>query len=600
MKNLLVMLGWGPESSAEERKLLLFADRMGVSTKRFSIGDFVPPSNSLDECAPGTYSLAISAGTLAALSQTSNWGSNLKWLTDGSCIDLLVFDCSASPEHKLALSLLTNGAVVDVKEIDGPRLRLFLPSDAAGLSRQLAGLHFSTERKNSAVTFGLQGEKRLTDEIVVANERPIFVRLAKYDAHIFILGGPLPDIHSSITCDRGVAEHYESLIPLLIFFKSSFPDGSWQSSRCTARFMIDDLLLCQKYGFVEYTRLLEAMRRTQFGTSVAFIPWNHWRTSREDVSRLFDENANLSICIHGCDHSNREFNAQDPELLEAKAALAVGRMECQKRRIGLAFEKIMIFPQGFFSSAAIPGLRSTGYFAAVNSTCFPTDSGIDDLDLGDFLWPAITRYSGFPIFNRRYPRSVFDLLFDLFLGKPALLVEHHEYFRQGTQRLEEFVQELRRHEPNLSWPSLTSQFCRSHMRRNISEDSVEVRFFTRKLKFRSRESRPTNFIFRKDEPDPSIIKSVLVDGEIAPFSVENGLMKLEVEMKPGQTITLEIRDLERTAPLSTTRGFGLAHNAGVFLRRGLSEFRDNTLARHSGLMKVAKGIAKGLRVTGDS
>jgi hypothetical protein len=47
-------------------------------------------------------------------------------------------------------------------------------------------------------------------------------------------------------------------------------------------------------------------------------------------------------------------------------------------------------------------------------------------------------------------------------------------------------------------------------------------------------------------------------------------------------------------------GFGVVHNTGVLLRRGLSEFRDTTLMRHDGLLRVAKGFARALKVTGDT
>ena len=90
----------------------------------------------------------------------------------------------------------------------------------------------------------------------------------------------------------------------------------------------------------------------------------------------------------------------------------------------------------------------------MNTTCFPTNGGLDDLKVGDFLRPAVTRYNGFPIFQRRYPRRLFDFAFDLFLGKPALVVEHHDYFSNGCGKLEEFVAELYKLEPALSWPTL--------------------------------------------------------------------------------------------------------------------------------------------------
>jgi hypothetical protein len=51
----------------------------------------------------------------------------------------------------------------------------------------------------------------------------------------------------------------------------------------------------------------------------------------------------------------------------------------------------------------------------------------------DLLDVAVTRYGGFPLFGRRYPRSLLPFALDLFMGKPALIAEHHEYFRMAIR-----------------------------------------------------------------------------------------------------------------------------------------------------------------------
>jgi hypothetical protein len=274
-------------------------------------------------------------------------------------------------------------------------------------------------------------------------------------------------------------------------------------------------------------------------------------------------------------------------------------MESQRKRTGAGFEQVMVFPQGRFSTAAIAALRANNYLAAVNTTCFPTNIGPDDLKVGDFLRPAVTQYNGFPVFQRRYPRRLFDFAFDLFLGRPALLVEHHEYFRNGCTTLAELVAELHKMEPALSWPTLTAQLSRSCLRRSLSNGSVEVQFFTRRFQLTNREMSPGRFLLSKHEPDSAAIQRVLVDGTSIPFSFEKGFLKIEVQTDdPGQVRNIEIVDREQ--PQQHASGFGIVHNTAVLLRRGLSEFRDNTLARHSGVLKVAQRVARRLKVTGDA
>jgi len=88
---------------------------------------------------------------------------------------------------------------------------------------------------------------------------------------------------------------------------------------------------------------------------------------------------------------------------------------------------VMVFPQGKFSSVSLGILKSHNYLAAVNSTSMPYDlPDSHGLTLADLLAPAVSRYGDFPLFMRRYPGNLADFAFDLFLGKPALLVEHHD------------------------------------------------------------------------------------------------------------------------------------------------------------------------------
>jgi hypothetical protein len=596
----LVLLSWFAQA-AQDQRLLSLAAWMGVSTKAVTINDeMASKERLLRELQPGRCCLAMSAETLAVLHRALTSATDPRQLIDESCSELLVFGCSGSTEQNDALSWLTDGVVCGISQADGPDTLFALPRKAMAFSRQLAGLSFSRQTRESIPVFELRDATPVPEVIVAANDRPMFVRIDRGPCQVFLLAGPpLPDLDEPLSRDHELKGHYDRLIPVLIFLRHCFKESCWHGPEPTARLIIDDPLLTERYGFLDYGVLLKSMHRSNYGTSIAFIPWNYWRTSRRGSARVLSESSNLSICIHGCDHTNKEFEAQDPALLGRRAGLAMQRMECQRKRIGAGFEQVMVFPQGRFSTAAIPALRANNYLAAVNTTCFPTNSGLDDLKVGDFLRPAVTRYNGFPIFQRRYPRRLFDFAFDLFLGRPALLVEHHEYFSNGCSTLEDFVTELQKLEPALSWPTLDAQLVRSCLRRSLSNGSVEVQLFTRRFQLDNREQGSGLFLLSKHEPDSAAIQRVLVDGTSMPFSFEGDFLKLEVQVdNPGQVLNIEIVD--RGQPPKQASGFGIIHNTGVLLRRGLSEFRDNTLARHSGLLKIAKGVARGLNVTGDS
>jgi hypothetical protein len=568
---------------------------MGVSTKTLAISSAESLFERLTgKFQPGSFCLAMSAGTLAAMDQDP--GSDLEKLFDGILSELLVFGCTSAQEDWSALLALTAGAISGIEPLDGQAQCFRLPREASSLSRQLAGLSFPGKYEEPAFAFDLAGQPAAADVILTANERPVFLRLLRGSAALFLLSGPLPDVNRPLSRRHGAEEHYAALIPPLILLRSCFQQSCWRAPQSTARFIIDDPGLSMSYGFLDYGLLKKSMQRFRYGTSIAFIPWNCWRTTMRNVQRLLGEGSSLSICIHGCDHSNREFETPDAALLDTKAGLAMQRMEAQQRRTGAVFEPVMVFPQGRFSATAIPALRANHYLAAVNTTVFPVDHGPEDLTIGDLLRPAVTRYSGFPVFSRHYPRRIFDFAFDLFLGKPALIVEHHQFFRGGCEAPEAVAAALYAVDPSLSWPSLTDQLMRSCLQRTLPDGSTEVMFFTRRFQLQNREGCSEHFLLIKHEPDAGAIESVSVDGVTVPYSIKDGFLKLEIQAHPDQVRNIEI--LDRAQTRRKAGRLGIVYNAGVLLRRGLSEFRDHTLAKNERILRLANRIAKKLKITG--
>jgi hypothetical protein len=549
--------------------------------------------DSVEGTLPG---LAMSAETLARVHEASP--QHLERLVQERCRALLVFGCDGSGQHSRGLSWLTRG------KVRGPSARR--PERGAHdlfelrgrpFSRQLAGLSFSTGRDRAVPTFEA-GDGASLDGIMLANGRPVFLRLPMASCEIFLLAGEeIPDIDEPLSAETGLEAHYDRLIPLLIFLRHAFGDACWHGTESTARLIIDDPLLTERYGFLEYRALLSSMRREGYGTSIAFIPWNYRRTSNRTAANLFGGRSDFSICIHGCDHSNREFEAGNPMLLDRKAGLALERMERHETRTGLPFDRVMVFPQGRFSSDAMRALRGADYLAAVNSTCLPTDGQASHLTIGELLRPAVTRFHGFPVFHRRYPHRLVDSGFDLFLGKPALLVEHHQYFRDGYEQLEEFVTGLRNLEPALSWPTLSAQLAGSCLIRSISGAASEVQFFTRRFRLKNTHRERHRFRLSKHEPDLSVVRAVTVNGTDVPFACPDDRVGIELEVDPGQSVAVEI--LDRPSPPRRARSMGVIYGTGVFARRALSEFRDNTLSRHPGVLRAATRLARTLGVSGE-
>jgi hypothetical protein len=507
-----------------------------------------------------------------------------------------VFSVGQAPPQSDVISWLTLGAVPGLTPAVGRRV-FRVTEQGRTFSGAFAGQSFTIGRAAPVRTFLAGPDPAGVEEILLADGQPVFLRMQRGSCELFLLAlAEVPDINARVSVGRGVEDHYDQLVPLLVFLRHCFGEACWHGVGSTARLIIDDPLLTERYGFLDYADLVSSMRAAGYGTSIAFIPWNFWRTSRRRAEAIFDGQPNLSVCVHGCDHTNKEFDQLDPGRLQWQADTALRRMQRHTGRTGVPFEPVMVFPQGRFSSAAMLALRRSGFLAAVNTTCFPTDVAAEPLTMADFLRPAIGKFHGLPVFQRRYPRRLIDFAFDVFVGKPVLVVQHHDDFRAGYRQLEEFVHGLHKLAA-LSWGGLSSQLMQSCLVRSRSASAMEVRFFTPRFVFKNDRSNAADLTFSKQEPDASAVARVLVDGASVPFAVENGVLTFQRRADAGQVIEVGVLD-RPWLPGVAAKAPGVRHAVGVPLRRALSEVRDNGLMRHPRLMAVAARLAGSMGVTG--
>jgi peptidoglycan/xylan/chitin deacetylase (PgdA/CDA1 family) len=201
-----------------------------------------------------------------------------------------------------------------------------------------------------------------------------------------------------------------------------------------ASIIIDDPLLRENYGFLNYRILLRLMDKHNFHTTIAFIPWNYNRTD-EKIAALFRERPDrFSLCVHGCDHTKGEFGNTDHNYLANKVKLATARMIEHENNTGVHFDRVMVFPQGIFSNEAMEALKKNNYLAAVNTEALPVNGPIS---------------SDFPFFLRYTPEDVIGLTSD-----PTFVVLHHGYFKHGYERLTAFVDGFNARSKNIKWDSV--------------------------------------------------------------------------------------------------------------------------------------------------
>ena len=554
----------------EDVRLRQLIEFFGINCKYMGTPDL---RTELDRASDHSLCILASANTIHDWSQDSAEpvATTLgRLLQKASLLFLYGFE-PEMPSTSVAAAL-TNGATTAVRRFTRRDLRYDVSSSHPEITKEFSGLSFAGVRSSTDSAFVWQANLSGIAPLVSIEGMPLWLLAERNGCKVFLLAcSAIADIHEQVDGNVDVTKYFSRLVPAMMFLKSAFKGQCWYSKNRFANFIIDDPTLKRSYGYLNYRELVSRMDEANFASTIAFIPWNHRRTDNE-VTQLFRQRPDrLSLCVHGCDHTTAEFSARDQGVLNARVQLATARMNSLQHHTGISYSKTMVFPQGRFSIAALKALKANNYHAAVNSSASPSCPGTTGfLTLADFLEPAITSYGGFPLFVRRYPGETEQFAFDLFLGKPLLIVEHHGYLKDGGARLAEFISRLNSFK-NLQWSTLDEIVATSYLEREMSREVVACRVYTNRNFIKNDAERERKFIMTKFEPGDIPVRKVLVNGESTEFTVHDDVLQFTTNIPALSHIVVKIayrNELPRVQPAQ-----GLATRTQVWTRRTLSEFR---------------------------
>jgi hypothetical protein len=443
----------------------------------------------------------------------------------------------------------------------------------------MSGLEIQTTHRCGSDAMRFPNPTRDVHPIISVAEGDLFARIVFEGVQVFL--DPCP---SRIDLSRPVAKACFDIrdnlcpsLPIVMYLRFAFAEVAWSPIENGACLIVDDPVLRPRYGCLDYKGVLELAREHRFSCTLAFIPWN-WRRSRTPVVEMFKNNSErLSICFHGADHTAGEFGAHSTAILNAAAKLARGRMSRHEMLTGLPTEPIMVFPQGIFSAEAISVLKHNAFAAAVNTVVSPQGSSTKPT-IGETWKPAICSYDGFPIYTRRYPaQGLGNFAFDLMLGKPALIVTHHQDFLHRGREIAAFIDSLNSIKAKLNWRTLGEVVRRAHSQRLRRDGTREINLFAYEAAIENSSANPQAIRLLKPARDCQDLEWVDVGGERCAYEGKDGGLSLESSVDPGQEllVRLHYRDIYGDARLSRS----VPSQARVAVRRILSEARDEAFAR---------------------
>ena len=224
-------------------------------------------------------------------------------------------------------------------------------------------------------------------------------------------------------------------------------------------------------------------------------------------------------------------------------------MNLHHRTTGLPCDKVMVFPQGNFSIEAMSVLKSHNFYAAVNTVPHPAEQPVR-LTIGELAQPAVLRYEGFPLFLRKPIRQMqnHDIAFNLFFGRPVLIVEHHQIF-QRPEALVEIAAKINFVASGVQWSNLATVVGNSILTRRAHDGTHHVRAYSGTIRISNDSTSIRRYSIEwGDSCDSDSVEQVLVDGALScDFKSDDAGIRLSVELDPGvcQTFSLVHRNDSR-------------------------------------------------------
>ena len=578
---VLLVHGRSPHSAEEEhiRRLVEF---YGLTLREVR-------AESSDNAAAALANLA-SPGLVAILTPRES----LPWLRSiqssytassqkSGRVPVLVFGITAR-ETDQELRLWSRSAIQGCEELpQDSRPKAIEVGAVADVSRMLAGHELPAV---ASPTCKLRFEASAGVQVVLTareghSRSPVMIRCRTAGGEVFFV----PELKTFDTAWVGepsaLSKAFSSMSPFILFLRYAAGDNGWRLDEQYANFTIDDPWLTQPYGRLDYAALLDEMKKHQFHSTIAFVPWNFDRSESATIELFRSHPDMLSIAVHGNNHTHREFGSYSGNPLAGQVAgirQAVARMERFRAITGLPYDRFMIFPHAVAPEATFAELRKSQFSGTANSMNVPLGSALPEDPM--FLLRSYTlRYGGILSLFRysaegRIPRL--EIAIQSFLGNPILFYGHEKMFENGIGAFNEFADEVNRANQHSRWTGLGEIARHLHLTRKKGAGEFDVQMFSNEADINNTTERDGIYNITLTADGLESVQSVAVDGHLQPFRLVGGSLVFRVMARANQLAKVRVR---YPKGLDLSLGDVSKKDLKVRALRWAADFRDLYLSR---------------------
>jgi hypothetical protein len=347
------------------------------------------------------------------------------------------------PIGAIMFSATTADALVLARK--GVRCLAFLNGPTVAESDSAADVSFSSSPHVSPLfrgrtfndlsinTIAATGPEADTEIIATKAGKPWWLRYRAAIGQADVVTSPAPLLEGSDYLFQHFREdRWAALFPLLHFVSEV---SGWTLPPLRACFMFDDPNLhWGSYGYVKYREIAEAGKIENYHSSFATVPMDAWFVHGPTASLFRQESRQLSLLVHGNNHTRLELHRRQQVQPIVLAAQAIERISRLEEKSGLKVARVMAAPHGACSEDAAVALSESGFDAA----CISTGSLMARNP--SVAWPASVglapaeKLGTLPVIPRSGIEAGTDVPSRLaaFLGQPIVQVGHHDDLRNGV------------------------------------------------------------------------------------------------------------------------------------------------------------------------
>ena len=365
-------------------------------------------------------------------------------------------------------------------------------------------------------------------------------------------------------------DRFLELLPLLHYLRRAVRGDAFDGPPLRACFIFDDPNLhWPSYGFLDYREIVARAKKFRYHVSFATIPLDTWYT-HAGAARIFRDNpGQVSLCIHGNNHTKRELaRSYVPANRQALLRQAIRRIERLEAKSGVRICRLMVPPHGACSEDMLQELPNAGFEGACVSHSSLWSHNRDrawSRRLGYFpseiigVCPVLPRWGMTPDVKA-------TILVAAFLGQPIILRGHHKDVKGGLELLDELAAFINGF-GDVRWCNL-SALSRFNVQWRLAGKACWLRPFSRNVEYQVPEAVRSLTI----DPLPGALAQERweVGGQDGAWAVLTAGTTLALDTVPKGFISVQL--LRSDSVRSETPELG--PTMATVLRRVLTEARD--------------------------